>query len=109
MQNLFKINHSYNLYFPLPVLRLIQITTPNLHSGYYLIVNQGTIVWVYCDTSLTCGGITGGWTGVANLDNTTGTSPNNIELTRPPFNSCRQLRKDSGYTSLYYPVFSKQY
>ncbi len=40
-------------------------------SGYYSIrSSNGSLVRVYCDMTLSCGGVTGGWMRVANLDMT---------------------------------------
>ena len=42
---------------------------PSSPSGYYRVVSNCTGVrLVYCDMSLTCGGITGGWMRIAQLD-----------------------------------------
>ena len=41
-------------------------------SGYYWIKTENTIYKVYCDMELTCGGITGGWMRIANIDTTQG-------------------------------------
>ena len=37
-------------------------------SGYYWIGEIGSAVRVYCNMSLTCGNVTGGWMRVANID-----------------------------------------
>ena len=41
-------------------------------SGYYWINNNENIFKVYCDMELTCGGITGGWMRIADIDTTRG-------------------------------------
>ena len=43
-------------------------------SGYYWIKTDN-IYKVYCDMELTCGGITGGWMRIANIDTTKITQP----------------------------------
>ncbi len=44
---------------------------PSFTSGYYLIrSSNGSPVRVYCDMTLSCGGVTGGWMRVAELDMT---------------------------------------
>ena len=44
---------------------------PSCPSGYYLIMaSNGTTVQVYCDMTLSCGNITGGWMRVAELNMT---------------------------------------
>ncbi len=49
--------------------------SPSSPSGYYWVrASNGSAVRVYCDMTLSCGGVTGGWTRVAELnvtDNTT--------------------------------------
>ena len=42
------------------------------HSGYYWINNTENMLRVYCDMELTCGGVTGGWMRIANIDTTEG-------------------------------------
>ena len=49
----------------------IQKSRANSPSGYYYTRNSaGSPTRVYCDMTLSCGGITGGWMRVANLDMT---------------------------------------
>ena len=44
---------------------------PSTPSGYYWVrVSNGSAVRVYCDMTRSCGGVTGGWTRVAELDMT---------------------------------------
>ena len=45
-------------------------TYPDTTSGYYWIRagEDGTPIQVYCNMSLTCGGVTGGWMKVADFD-----------------------------------------
>ena len=44
---------------------------PSSPSGYYWVrASNGSAVRVYCDMSLSCGGVTGGWMRVAELDMT---------------------------------------
>ena len=45
--------------------------SPSSPSGYYWVVtSNGSVVRVYCDMTLSCGGVTGGWVRVAELDMT---------------------------------------
>ncbi len=47
----------------------IFLSNPSSPSGYYSIFSSnGSAVRVYCDMTLSCGGVTGGWMRVANLD-----------------------------------------
>ena len=49
---------------------------PSSPSGYYQMISNCTgTKLVYCDMSLTCGGITGGWMRIAQLDRTNNTAP----------------------------------
>ena len=49
----------------------ILLTNPSSSSGYYSIrSSNGSNVRVYCDMTLSCGNITGGWMRVAELDMT---------------------------------------
>jgi hypothetical protein len=45
---------------------------PSSPSGYYWVMTSiiGSAVLVYCDMTMSCGGVTGGWRRVANLDMT---------------------------------------
>ena len=44
---------------------------PSSHSGYYWVrASNGSAVRVYCDMTRSCGGVTGGWMRVAELDMT---------------------------------------
>ena len=56
--------------------------TNNASSGYYWIGEVGSAVRVYCNMSLTCGNLTGGWMRVANIDmtNTSQNCPSGLNL-----------------------------
>ena len=43
---------------------------PSSPSGYYWVASNGSAVSVYCDMTLSCGGVTGGWVRVLELDMT---------------------------------------
>ena len=59
-------------------------------SGYYWINNTETILKVYCDMELTCGGITGGWMRIADIDTTRGDDcPSGWSNVTQPKPSCR--------------------
>ena len=59
-------------------------------SGYYWIGEVGSAVRVYCNMSLTCGNLTGGWMRVANIDmtNTSQHCPSGLSLTSSPKRVC---------------------
>ena len=59
-------------------------------SGYYWIGEVGSAVRVYCNMSLTCGDLTGGWMRVANIDmtDTSQNCPNGLNLTSSPKRVC---------------------
>ena len=64
--------------------------TNNTSSGYYWIGEIGSAVRVYCNMSLTCGDLTGGWMRVANIDmtNTSQNCPSGLSLTSSPKRVC---------------------
>ena len=59
-------------------------------SGYYWIGEIGSAVRVYCNMSLTCGDLTGGWMRVANIDmtNTSQNCPSGLNLVSSPKRVC---------------------
>ena len=59
-------------------------------SGYYWIGEIGSAVRVYCNMSLTCGDLTGGWMRVANIDmtNTSQNCPSGLSLITSPKRVC---------------------
>ena len=61
-------------------------------SGYYIIrSSNGSIITAYCDMTRSCGGITGGWMRVAELDMTDSTTqcPDSLELWTTSLRTCR--------------------
>ena len=64
--------------------------TNNALSGYYWIGEIGSAVRVYCNMSLTCGDLTGGWMRVANIDmtDTSQNCPSGLSLTTSPKRVC---------------------
>ena len=56
---------------PASSCRNIKTASPASPSGYYwLRAGNGSSIRVYCDMTRTCGGVTGGWMQVANIDMT---------------------------------------
>ena len=60
-------------------------------SGFYNIrSSNGSTITAYCDMTRSCGGITGGWMRVAELDMTDNTTPypDSLELRTSPLRTC---------------------
>ena len=71
-------------------------------SGYYNIrSSNGSAITAYCDMTRSCGGITGGWMRVAELDMTDNTTqcPDSLELRTTPLRTCRTSNTISGICS----------
>ena len=83
--------------------------THNASSGYYWIGEIGSAVRVYCNMSLTCGNLTGGWMRVANVDmtNTSQSCPNGLNLTSSPKRVCDIT--SYGCASSKFDVYGAQY
>ena len=55
----------------LPLTTACSDLAPSCPSGYYWVrASNGSVVRVYCDMTLSCGGVTGGWMRVAELNMT---------------------------------------
>ena len=88
----------------------------SLPSGYYYVrASNGSAVLVYCDMTLTCGGVTGGWQRVVDLDFNSGNDscPDGL---REEIDSERDLRtcvkgsdSDTGCTSTEYSASDVPY
>ena len=78
-------------------------------SGYYWIGEVGSAVRVYCNMSLTCGGVTGGWMRVANIDmtNTSQNCPSGLTLISSPKRVCDIT--SNGCVSTEFDVHGVQY
>ena len=78
-------------------------------SGYYWIKTD-QVYRVYCDMELTCGGITGGWMRIANIDTTQGddcpSGWSNITYPRP---LCRGSSDAAGCYSAYFSNDKTEY
>ena len=80
----------------------IQQLLPLSSSGYYNIMSSnGSAITVYCDMTRSCGGITGGWIRVAELDmrDTTTQCPNDLELRTTPLRTCTTRSSNSATCS----------
>ena len=74
-QNLSQLQLRIDLIFSCAAL------SPSSPSGYYWVVtSNGSVVRVYCDMTLSCGGVTGGWMRVAelNMTDTSQQCPSNL-------------------------------
>jgi hypothetical protein len=67
--------------------------SPTTPSGYYWVrASNGSAVRVYCDMTRSCGGVTGGWTRVAELDITDATAGDfKLLINSPPACGIRML------------------
>ena len=80
------------------------------HSGYYWINNTDNILKVYCDMELTCGGITGGWMRIANIDTTEGDDcPSGWSKVTQPSPLCRGSGDAAGCYSAKFSNNKAQY
>ena len=81
----------------------IQTLMPLSPSGYYNIRRsaRGSAIAAYCDMTRSCGGITGGWMRVVDLDMTDNTTqcPGNLELSTNPLRTCRVRDPSAGICS----------
>ena len=86
---------------------------PGIPSGYYWVkaANESSIR-VYCDMTRTCGGITGGWMRVANIDmkNTSHTCPQGLrQTTQQSKRLCTRPISTAGCSSAAFDVFGTDY
>ena len=75
---------------------------PSSPSGYYwLRAGDGSSIRVYCDMTRTCGGITGGWMQVANIDMTDSshTCPQGLRTLTTPLRMCGRNATSAGCSS----------
>ena len=75
---------------------------PSSPSGYYKIrSSNGSVITAYCDMTRSCGGITGGWMKVAELNMTDNTAqcPDSLELTTSPLRTCKIRSSSAGVCS----------
>ena len=79
------------------------------HSGYYWIKTD-QVYRVYCDMQLTCGGITGGWMRIANIDTTQGDEcPSGWSKITQPRPLCRGSGDAAGCYSAYFSNNKTEY
>ena len=77
---------------------------PSTPSGYYWVrASDGSDVSVYCDMTRSCGGVTGGWMRVAELDmtNSSHQCPSDLmERTDPGKRTCVRIGTTAGCSSI---------
>ena len=86
---------------------------PSSPSGYYLIRDSnGFVVHVYCDMNRSCGGVTGGWMRVAELDMTdcSHQCPHGLSLnTSNNLRTCVRNTDSAGCSSVHYSTANIRY
>ena len=84
---------------------------PSSPSGYYWVrASNGSVVRVYCDMTLSCGNITGGWMRVAelNMTDTSQQCPSNlVERSNNNIQKCETV--DAGCSSTTYSTLNINY
>ena len=87
--------------------------TKNVHSGHYwLHSGNGSAVLAYCDMTLTCKGVAGGWMQVANLDmtNTSHQCPPGTRYRSDlPKRLCGNNSEEPGCSSMIFDVHGIEY
>ena len=91
----------------------VKVHNPAAPSGYYWIkAGNESSIHVYCDMTRTCGGITGGWMRVANIDmkNTSHTCPQGLrETTQQSKRLCTKTTSAGGCSSVAFDVYGTEY
>ena len=85
---------------------------PSSPSGYYwLRAGNGSSIRVYCDMTRTCGGITGGWMQVANIDMTDSshTCPQGLKTLTSPKRLCGINISGGGCSSATFATHGTKY
>ena len=85
---------------------ILQIT-PTIPSGdYWIRSSNGIAIQVYCNMRKTCGGITGGWMRVAELNtrNDSSQCPSGLCLKTDSPRTCRRCESTGGCSKVEYPV-----
>ena len=97
---------------PATSCREIKDLHPSSPSGHYWIRSlNGFSVQVYCDMTRSCGGITGGWMEVANIDMSkhTETCPTGLRMLTSPKRLCRITSDGPGCSSAVFNVQGIEY
>ena len=86
---------------------------PGLPTGYcWIKAGDESSIRVYCDMDRTCGGITGGWMRVANIDmkNTSHKCPQGLrEITKETKRLCKKTGSARGCSSATFDVYGTQF
>ncbi len=86
---------------------------PSSPSGYYWVrASNGSAVRVYCNMTLTCGGVTGGWMRVAELDmtNSSHQCPSGLRQRNDSnIRTCVRNTDQPGCSAVQYPTANVQY
>ena len=85
---------------------------PSSPSDYYwLRAGNGSSIRVYCDMTRTCGGITGGWMQLANIDmtNSSHTCPQGLRTLTTPLRMCGRSITSAGCSSATFDSHSISY
>ena len=99
--------------YPASSCKEVKELTPGIPSGYYWVkaANESSI-HVYCDMDRTCGGITGGWMRLADIDmkNTSHTCPQGLrEITKESKRLCTKTTSTRGCSSAMFDVYGIEY
>ena len=98
---LLKSPYGHTSIHPATSCSVILAAVPSSPSGFYwLRAGNGFSIRVYCDMTRTCGGITGGWMQVANIDmtNSSHTCPQGLRTLTSPKRLC-DINIDGGRCS----------
>ena len=101
-------------YFPIYPTASCAALSPSSPSGYYWVrASNGSSVSVYCDMTRSCGGVTGGWTRVAELDmtNSSHQCPSGLmeRNDSPNIRTCVRNEESGGCSSVELPTANIQY
>ena len=97
---------------PATSCREIKDLHPSSPSGHYWIRSlNGSSIQVYCDMTRSCGGITGGWMEVANIDmaNSTNSCPAGLRMLTSPKRLCAINSDGPGCSSAVFNVQGIEY
>ena len=93
--------------FSVPSCAALPPFSPSGH--YWVMTSYGSTVRVYCDMTRLCGGVTGGWMRVAELDmmKSGQVCPTGLERINALY--CRRIATDHGCSSVPFPSYRQSY